>query len=509
MTKNTVIIPTAGLGSRMGELSKSLNKALLPYMAKPVIAHIIDQFPNDTRFIIPVGYAADQIKDFCNLVYKDRHIEFVHVSDWVSEKAGPAYTVKHCLDSITEPFWYIPCDTFFAQDIVADRNANSYFVTSVPAEINHYYTMFDVVNDTIVDMKFKESVPVEWKAFTGVMYVHDWQEFKDRLSNNDSPEIIWTIQPGGKVEYLNTWLDFGNLNIYTQAVSQSQKYDFTKDDEVTYICNNRVIKWWRDPTIAEKKHRKSQTNPTVYPNNIEYSNNWMAYDYFDGVTLYQNNNPDSFDDLLKWLGEEVWKDNSTDITKESYEFYKTKTLSRINKFLDKYPSLPSVTHVDGVAVKHWEYYLNNIDWELLCKDLLPGFTHGDLQFDNLVTGNDGYKVIDWRHEFAGVVELGDIYYDLAKLSGGFIINYSEIKNNQFEVIEEGTTVRLVIPNAPNSDIYLSKVKDYILSRGWSYKKVQLLIPIIFWNMSPLHTPPFDKLLWYLGMKLFEELNNDN
>jgi thiamine kinase-like enzyme/CTP:phosphocholine cytidylyltransferase-like protein len=509
MSNHTVIIPTAGLGSRMGELSKSLNKSLLPYLAKPVIAHIIDQFPKDTRFIIPVGYAADQVMNFCNLVYKDRHIEFVHVSDWTSDRAGPGYTVKHCLDSITGPFWYVPCDTFFAEDIVTGRTANSYFVTSVPADINHYYTMFNVVNDSIQDMKFKESVPDNWLAFTGVMYIHDWQDFKNRLSSDDSPEIIWTIKQGGNVERLGTWLDFGNLDIYKRAVRSSQKYDFTKDDEVTYICNNRVIKWWRDPSIAEKKYRKSQTNIGVYPDNVEYVNSWLAYDYFDGVTLYQNNDPSSFDMLLEWLGSEVWKIKDIDISKEAHEFYKTKTLSRIAKFLDKYPSLPAVTHVDGVAVKHWEYYLNKIDWTLLSTELLPGYTHGDLQFDNLIIDDGKYRVIDWRHEFAGLVELGDVYYDLAKLTGGFIINYSEIKDNHFEVITEGTTVKLVIPSAPNSDIYLAKIKEYTLSKGWSYKKVQLLIPIIFWNMSPLHTPPFDKLLWYLGMKLFEELDNDN
>jgi UDPglucose 6-dehydrogenase len=77
------------------------------------------------------------------------------------------------------------------------------------------------------------------------------------------------------------------------------------------------------------------------------------------------------------------------------------------------------------------------------------------------------------------------------------------------IYDDGVIIKLVIPSAPNSDIYLAKIKEYILSKGWSYKKVQLLIPIIFWNMSPLHTPPFDKLLWYLGMKLFEELDNDN
>ena len=63
---NIVIIPTAGTGSRMGNFTKNLNKALLPYKDKPVLAHIIDQFPADTNFIIPVGYLGNQIIDFCS-----------------------------------------------------------------------------------------------------------------------------------------------------------------------------------------------------------------------------------------------------------------------------------------------------------------------------------------------------------------------------------------------------------------------------------------------------------
>ena len=64
-TSNTVIIPTAGTGSRMGKYTRYLNKSLLPYQGKPVLSHIIDSFPTDTRFIIPVGYLADQVTDFC------------------------------------------------------------------------------------------------------------------------------------------------------------------------------------------------------------------------------------------------------------------------------------------------------------------------------------------------------------------------------------------------------------------------------------------------------------
>ena len=71
---NTIIIPTVGLGARLGEISNHLNKALLPYKNKPILSHIIDAFPDDTAIIIPIGYLSQQIEDYCSLVYPHRDI---------------------------------------------------------------------------------------------------------------------------------------------------------------------------------------------------------------------------------------------------------------------------------------------------------------------------------------------------------------------------------------------------------------------------------------------------
>ena len=51
-----VVIPTAGLGSRLGYLTHSFNKSLLPFQNKPILSHIIENFPknftkNFTKFI--------------------------------------------------------------------------------------------------------------------------------------------------------------------------------------------------------------------------------------------------------------------------------------------------------------------------------------------------------------------------------------------------------------------------------------------------------------------------
>ena len=62
-----VIIPTAGKGTRLEHFTKDLNKALLPYKGKPIISHIIEQFPLQSKFLIPIGYLGTQIVDYCSL----------------------------------------------------------------------------------------------------------------------------------------------------------------------------------------------------------------------------------------------------------------------------------------------------------------------------------------------------------------------------------------------------------------------------------------------------------
>ena len=508
MKTNTVIIPTAGTGSRMGNYTKNLNKALLPYKNKPVISHIIDGFPKDTKFIVPVGYLADQIKDFCRIAYADRDIEFVQIDDYLSSKSGTSYTLRHCRDKVNGPFWYVPCDTYFNESVVDKVNkSNCYFVKKVTEKDTYLYTMFDVdTNKNITEITFKKHTPESYEAFTGLMYIHDYVEFFDSLETINSTELIYSIQLGDKVAKLDTWQDFGDPVNYQTELGKSQKFDFSKKDELTYICNNRVVKWWIDDAIPKKKYIKTLKNPSVFPTNCQHIGNFMAYDYFDGQTLYEYNNPVAFTSYLNWLKDEVWLPVDADITNAATEFYKTKTLARVNKFLEKYPDLKQINFIDGVKVNECSYYLNKIDWDYLSTTTLPGFVHGDLHFDNTVINSEGkFKVIDWRHEFANIVEYGDIYYDLAKLAGGFIINYANIKEHNFNIEIDNDNVTLAIPSVDYVNVYQRQLKEFVISQGYDYKKVQTLIPIIYWNMSPLHTAPFDVFLWYLGIKLFQEL----
>ena len=63
-----------------------MNKALLPYKNKPIISHIIENFPEDYNFLVILGYLKDQVKDYLLSAYPDRHIDFVEVDDFTSPK---------------------------------------------------------------------------------------------------------------------------------------------------------------------------------------------------------------------------------------------------------------------------------------------------------------------------------------------------------------------------------------------------------------------------------------
>lgn len=501
-----LIISTAGTGSRLGNITKNLNKALIPFKDKPTLSHIIEKFPKNLPILILVGYKKEQIIDYCELVHGDRKISFVEVDDYTSALSGTAYSLKKARSYVNQPFWYVACDTYFEETFFNTTfKDNIYFVKEVSEKTSQQYCMFKVKQNRICDIKNKEKTSKDYVAFVGLMYIHRYEEFFNNLDKIKTTEAVDAIKVGDSVEYLNTWLDFGNLDCYLTAAAKSKKFDYSKNDEITYIDNNKVIKWWLDSTIPDKKIRKTYVNKKLFPREIKQKNNWIVYDFFPGQTLYQHNNVKIMPEFLHWLETEVWKSVvDSDIKLRCKEFYEVKTLARVAKFLSKYPSLPDIKTVNGVPVKHYLYYLKNIDWNLLINDCRSYFIHGDLQFDNVVVSDSKeFKLIDWRHEFANKIESGDLYYDYAKMLGGCYIDYSQIKEHNFKIEITDNDVTLSIPHLDDLETYVKHIKESAVRLNLNYEKIKALVPLIYWNMSPLHGEPYDLFLWYLGIKLFE------
>ena len=73
MSNYRVCIPTAGIGSRVEQVSGGLNKSLIELDYKPIISHIIDLFPKQKTFVIPVGHKGDLVKQYLRVTHPKKN----------------------------------------------------------------------------------------------------------------------------------------------------------------------------------------------------------------------------------------------------------------------------------------------------------------------------------------------------------------------------------------------------------------------------------------------------
>lgn len=104
--KLRVFIPTAGLGSRLGSLTKNLNKSLIEIGLKPAISHIINNFPESTEFVIALGFDSRKVKDFLTLTYPDKKFYFSYVDDYSSVNSSLGYSMKCSRNYLQCPFFF-------------------------------------------------------------------------------------------------------------------------------------------------------------------------------------------------------------------------------------------------------------------------------------------------------------------------------------------------------------------------------------------------------------------
>ncbi len=111
-----IIIPLAGLGTRLRPHTYSKPKPLVNVAGKPVLAHILDELAvldNVEEIIFIVGYLGDQIEKYVSKTYpqyKARYIE-------QKEMLGQAHAIYLAKEYITSDILIIFADTIFSTDL--------------------------------------------------------------------------------------------------------------------------------------------------------------------------------------------------------------------------------------------------------------------------------------------------------------------------------------------------------------------------------------------------------
>lgn len=281
----------------------------------------------------------------------------------------------------------------------------------------------------------------------------------------------------------------------------NHSYDYRKDGEFFYQVNDRIIKIFSDPTTAANRVSRASMH-SAFPQLCYIAPQLYAYEFVPGRTFYQDCSVERFQYLLTWLRERLWPSSpaSATLTEEDCVwFYKHKTYARLREFRTKYPNFHPTQINRTPITQTLEEYLDAYDWApLITRNLVGrcGFIHGDLQFDNLLWTDRTIVAIDWRQDFAGHLDYGDIYYDVAKLKAGLLLNHDLIKRHLFSFTQNE---RGQVAYDYARRIAHDTLRE-IVDANFADPIIDDIVTLIYLNMAPLHAAPYDKLLFSIALE---------
>ena len=513
-------ILAAGTGERMLPLTKDINKALLPINGKAVISHIIEKHSESTEIVVAVNYEKNKIKEYLDCAYSSRKIIYVEVPKISGKGSGPGYSLICCKEYLNQPFILTTVDTLF-DGVCPDPSQNWMGISFVKNPSSYCTALIDSNKNLIRSLIDKKENGTNF-AFIGIAGIYDYKAFFNSLIS-DKSEINGEIQVSNGFQGLIKknlkpinfeWYDTGSLEGYLIAEnhfsSSKEAFDFSKQDEYIYFVNKNVIKYFSDPKIILNRIKRAENLKSLIPFIKNQTKYFYSYSKINGSVLYDQKDNYLIYDLLEWLKKELWIHRflSSDQRKKFYEacndFYYKKTLFRLKKYYSRFSVKDQDSIVDGIKIPKVDSLLNSINFDWLSKGEATNF-HGDLQFDNILfTSDNQFKLLDWRQDFSGLIDYGDIYYDLAKLNGGLYISYKKIKENKFDIHYKNDAVNLFLEK--NQFLIESKeiFNKFVLKNNFDLKKIEILTGIIFLNMSPMHNAPFSHYVYYLGKKQLDK-----
>jgi hypothetical protein len=353
-------------------------------------------------------------------------------------------------------------------------------------------------------------------VYIGVSFIRDYDLFWERLLKNSEakPEAgeILGLDPG-KVEILeinkSNWLDCGSPEGIELARQNFENRDviLPKENEATWNFGSTMLKIHTDKNFILSRVLRADSLKPFVPQVVKQSQNIYTYNRIIGKTLSKCE-PTVFKYFLEYL-EDFWfkitPQNNLSVAYSYLDFYKQKTLSRINSFNEKYGKL-DLQYINGEKVKSIDTIINRLNWDELCTPIMVR-AHGDLHPDNVIYNNENnqFTLLDWRQDIANSIgAFGDLYYDIAKINHGLIIDHELIYNGSYKVSISGEKAEYHINLSEKKIQWQNELYDFINRKNFDYKKVQVLTGLIFINIAALHHYPYSNLLFILGQEYLSE-----
>lgn len=521
------MIPSAGLGTRLGEFSKNLNKAMLSLDNKPVISHLIEKFSKDIEIVIALGHKGDLLRDYLDIAHHDRKITYVEIENFSGPGSGLGLTILQCYKHLQCPFVFCPNDTVIIEDIPPP---STNWMGYAEVENNQNYRSLKVnSNNCIQKICEKEDLhATKTLPYIGLAGINDYREFWEKMQKGQSYGSIRVGESYGFREMLNsgtrieakkfTWYDTGNLESLKIAKENVRTNNapeiLEKPNEAIWFTNGKVIKYNASAAFIADRASRAKILKGYVPEIIDVRKNMYSYKMITGQTISKNNSFPVVQNLLRylddfWVPHELGKDEHRRFKEACLRFYKEKTEKRLQLYFDRIGEADSTECINGITIPPVTSLLASLDWEQLSSGLPVRF-HGDLHFENILVAETGdFALLDWRQEFSGIKDYGDLYYDLAKLMHGLIVSHELINKDQYSIRQMDHIVTFDLHRKHSLVENQLQFNEYLRKKGLNAKKVRILTALIYLNIAALHHDPYSRLLFYLGKSmLYKEVSSD-
>lgn len=515
--KYKVVIPTAGLGSRLQNLSRHVNKALVTIDHKPSISYIIEKIARDVEIVIPLGHKKETVMDYLCMAYPERKFTFIEVAPFSGDGSGLGLTLLHCKDALQLPFIFCSNDTIVEEQIpVPARNWMGYADTN-DTEQYRSIRFEGAANVTEICSKGASG---NVRPYIGLAGIHDYEEFwhaMERGRDSGSIEVgesyglRFLIEKGiSPIKF--SWWDTGNLETLKKTRAHFRQENaptiLEKEEEAIWFVDDKVIKFAVDKQFIANRVSRVPHLGNFVPELLGHTECMYAYRHVTGETFSRNPTLPNFKYLLDWLDQfwrkRVLKQEEADAFKKACRtFYEAKTYQRIQDYFSRFEQIDTVEVVNGSHVPRISELLDAVDWDYISDGCAVRF-HGDLHFENILIKHDGnppFVLLDWRQDFGGLLDIGDIYYDMAKLLHGLIISHQIIERGHYVVSRKLNAIEYDFHRRQSLIECEQYLKQYVRTKGYDLNKLETITALIFLNIASLHAYPYSLLLFYLGKNM--------
>ena len=276
---------------------------------------------------------------------------------------------------------------------------------------------------------------------------------------------------------------------------------FIKDKVIKFHVDEKFIK---DRVIRANKiiNNRQKKSGICLPEILSYSKNTYVYRRASGDICSKIIDSTLLNSLLNRFfqidAEDIPREKKLEIYRD---FYYNKTQKRIEEYCKNTKEYDGNVVINGLECKSARELIDKINWEYFSeKGIFTRNYHGDFHLENILYNDDSFILLDWRQNF-GKSEVGDVYYDLAKMWHSLIVNHSLVKEDLFFVDQLTSKKFRIDIHRTFIDTECEKTLISFIEKKYNIDQTELLTAIVFLNICACHTYPYSRFLFYLGKYL--------